>query len=133
MTVREHLGLAYRIDQRINSKMEQVANLHELAVKATATLSDAPRVSTRNVHSMESIIAKISDLEDEISKDIDTLVDTKRDIMHAIKRVDNPEYQTILEQRYLCYRTWEQIAVNLGYDLRYLHKLHTRALDQCGI
>lgn len=133
MTVREQLGLAYRIDQRINAKMEQVANLHELAVKATATLSNTPRSASRNVHSTESIITKIVDLEDELNRDIDTLVDIKCNIMRAIKRVNNPEYQTILEQRYLCYRTWEQIAVNLGYDLRYLHKLHIRALEQCDI
>jgi hypothetical protein len=39
--------------------------------------------------------------------------------------------EQLLELRYLCFKTWEQIAVDLGYDLRYLHKLHSRALDSC--
>ena len=31
MTAKEYLGQAYRIDQRINSKMEQIASLNLLA------------------------------------------------------------------------------------------------------
>ena len=41
------------------------------------------------------------------------------------------EFQTILELRYLCFKPWEQIAVEMGYELRYVFKLHGRALDQC--
>lgn len=65
--------------------------------------------------------------------DIDQLVDLKRDIVAIIKAVENPEYQTLLELRYLCFKTWEQIAVDMGYELRYLHKLHHRALGSCNI
>ena len=49
MTVKEYLSQAYRIDQRINSKLEQVASLRALATKATYTLSDTPPSGSRNV------------------------------------------------------------------------------------
>lgn len=49
MTVKEYLSQAYRIDQRINSKLEQVASLRALATKATSTLSDTPPSGSRNV------------------------------------------------------------------------------------
>ena len=32
-----------------------------------------------------------------------------------IKSVANPEHLTILEKRYLCYLSWEKIAVDMGY------------------
>lgn len=112
MTVKEYLGQAYRIDQRINSKLEQVGS--------------------RNVQSMEGIIVKIIDLENEINTDIDALVDLKREIVGIIKSIDNPEYQTLLELRYLCFFPWEKVAVEMDYDLRYLHKLHRKALEQCS-
>lgn len=133
MATKEYLSQAYRIDQRINSKLEQIVSLRELATKATSTLSDTPKSGTRNIHSMEGIIAKMIDLETEINQDIDTLVDLKREFVTIIKKVNNPEYQTLLELRYLCFKTWEQIAVDMGYDLRYLHKLHGRALEGCEI
>ena len=131
MTAKEYLGQTYRIDQRINSKLEQIASLRELSSKATNTLTDIPRNPSRDIHPMESIIAKMIDLENEINNDIDTLVDLKREIVTIIKVIENPEYQTLLELRYLCFKSWEQIAVDMGYELRYLHKLHGRALKTC--
>ena len=65
----------------------------------------------------------------EINEDIRTLVQTKKDIVHKIKAVQNTEYQTLLELRYLCFKSWEQIAVDMGYELRWLYRLHHRALD----
>ena len=38
--MKEYLSQAFRIDQRIQSKMEQVASLNDLATRATATYSD---------------------------------------------------------------------------------------------
>ena len=78
---------------------------------------------------MESIIVKIVDLEHEINEDIDTLVDLKKDIMTLVKTVKNPEYQTLLELRYLCFKKWEQIAVDMGYTRRHLGRMHLNALN----
>ena len=128
MTAKDFLSQAYRIDQRINSKLEQVQSLRELATKATATLSDVPASGSRKVHSMSDIIDKMIDLEAEINADIDRLVDLKREIVTAIKRVQNPEHQTLLELRYLCFKTWEQIAVQMGYSIQNSYKMHDRAL-----
>ena len=133
MTTKEYLNQAYRLDQRIDAKIAQVASLNELATKCNATLSDMPRNPNRSVSSMADAVDKIVDLQREINRDIDRLVDLKREIVRVIKAVEHPEYQTILEKRYLCFMTWEQIAVDLGYDLRYLHKLHRRALECCVI
>lgn len=131
MTTKNYLAQAYRIDQRINSKLDQISSLRELATKATSTLSDMPHSPNRSTGSMENIIIKMIDLENEINTDIDTLIDLKRDIVKIIKRIQNPEYQTLLELRYLCFSSWEQIAVDMGYDLRYLYKIHGRAVEQC--
>ena len=56
MTAKEYLTQAYRIDQRINSKLEQVSSLRDLSTKATSTFSDVPPSGTRNVHRMEDVI-----------------------------------------------------------------------------
>jgi len=132
MNAKEYLSQAYRIDQRINSKLEQVMSLRDLLGKANVTLTGMPKSPTPNPHSMEDIIVKMVDLESEINDDIDTLVDLKAEIMRCIKRVDNPEYQTLLELRYLCFKRWEKIAVEMGYDLRYVYKLHDQALEACA-
>lgn len=128
LATKDYLHGAYRIDQRINSKLEQVLSLRNLAEKATATLSDTPVSGTRNVHRMEDIIAKMVDMESEINTDIQELMDLKREIIDIIKKVTNTEHQTLLELRYLCFMRWEEISVQLHLDIRWVHRLHNRAL-----
>ena len=130
MTAKEYLGQAYRLDQRINSKLEQVMSLRDLATKATSTLSDVAPSGTRNVHRMEDIIVKIVDLENEINHDMDNLVDLKREMVSVIKAVTDPEYQTLLELRFLCFRTWEQIAVDMNYSIQHIYRLYDKALKE---
>ena len=133
MTAKEYLGQAYRLDQRINSKLEQVMSLRDLTTKATATMSDMPGGGSRNVYRMQDIIGKIIDLEDEINQDIDALVDLKREMVATIKAVADPECQTLLELRYLCFKTWEQIAVQMGYGIDNIYKMHHKALKEVAV
>ena len=130
MKIKEYLMQAYRIDQRINSKLEQIASLHDLATKATVTYSDMPRNPNRGKSKIEDAIIKIMELEEEINKDIDKLVDLKADITHLIKKLDSHEYQIILEQRYLSFKSWEQIAVDMGYSMQHTFRLHDKALRE---
>ena len=128
MTTKEYLSQAFSLDQRINCKLEQIARLRELAEKATQTLSDMPGSATRNTNRMEETIIKMIDLENEINDDIDKLIDIKRGITYLISVVTNPDEQILLELRYLCFKTWEQIAADTGYSIQNVYKLHSRAL-----
>ena len=133
MTKKEYLSQAYRLDQRINSKLAQVTALNDLATKCTSTLSDMPSNPNRGISTMADAVEKIVDLQVEINRDIDALVDLKRDIVRAIKAVENTEYQTILELRYLCFKTWEQIAVDMGYNVRHVYRIHDEAVERIPI
>lgn len=130
LSAKDYLSQAYRIDQRINSKIEQVQSLRTLAEKATATLSDMPSSGTRNVHSMEDVIAKMVDMEMEINADLTRLINLKHEIVTVIKCIASPELQTLLELRYLCFKTWEEISVTLHLDIRWIHRLHNKALSE---
>ena len=129
MTAKEYLGQAYRLDQRINSKLEQVASLNELATKCTWALTGMPRNPNRRTSTMAEVVAKIVDLQTEINYDIDRLIDLKREMVMLIKSVDNTECQTLLELRYLCFKTWEQIAVDMGYTIDNVYRIHRKALS----
>ena len=130
MTAKEYLGQARFLDMRINSKIQQVASLNELATKCTTTISDMPKNPNRGDSRMADSVIKIIDLQDEINSDINKLVELKREIMGVIKAVPNMEYQTLLEKRYLCFITWEQIAVDMNYSMQYTFRIHERALKE---
>jgi DNA-directed RNA polymerase specialized sigma subunit len=130
LSAKEYLSQAFRIDQRINAKLEQVENLRCRSTKTTATLSDTSVMYTRDAHSADGIIVKLIDLENEINADIDRLVDLKRDIYEVFRSIHDPELQLLLELRYLCYKNWSEISVALDLDDRYVYKLHGRALTE---
>ena len=104
MTAKEYMEQARYLDMQINSKIEQVRSLNELATRVTTVYSDMPHSPNRNTSRMEETIAKIIDLESEIDRDIDALVDLKREIMRVVNSIESAEYRTILEMRYLQFK-----------------------------
>ena len=133
MTAKEYLSQAYRLDQRAASKAEQIFQLRGLATQATATMSNMPRNASPNYHRMEGIIVKIADLENDLNADIDRLLDLKREIVKVIDAVENPDQQLLLSLRYLNFKSWEQIAVTLGYSMVYTFQLHKKALENVKV
>ena len=133
MTAKEYLAQAFRLDQRINSKLEQVSRLRNLAMKATGSFQ-AERLSGTKQHSpMESSLVKVIDLEYEINDDIDRLVDLKREIIEVVNSVQPAECQLVLEMRYLSFMTWEEIADRMNYSYRQIHRIHGQALSNIRI
>ena len=63
-----------------------------------------------------------------VYRTIDKLVDLKRAITGCIMSVQDMEYQSLLEKRYLCLMTWEQIAAENGCSVRNIHMMHGEAL-----
>ena len=133
MTPKEYLNQAYWLDRRIDSKLEQLSALKDMVTKTTSAMTDDVVSHTRNVHSMQDVVAKIIDMQAEINADIDRLVDLKSEIMHVIKDVRNPEHQTLLELRYLCFKSWEYVAEQMGYNVRHIYRLHDEAVEQITI
>ena len=131
MNTKTYLSQARYLDMRIKSKLQQVDSLNELATTCTSVLTGMPRNPSGSTSRMADAVCKIVDLQAEINRDIDRLVDLKREMVRLIKAVDNTEYQTLLELRYLCFKRWEDVAAELGYDSRYVYKLHDQALESC--
>jgi DNA-directed RNA polymerase specialized sigma subunit len=127
---KKFLSQAFHIDQRINSKLEQVLSLRSLAEKATTTLSKTPPSSSRDTQPMETVIVKMMDMETAIDADLGRLVDLKHEIVSVLSRIEDSDLQAILELRYLCYMTWKDIAATLTVHISWVHRLHAKALAE---
>lgn len=132
ITPKEYLMQASRIDRRINIKIDQIASLKALSEKATSTFSNMPKGS-RNIHSKENIITKILDLELELEQDIIEFLDIKRDIFIRIKAIGNADLEMVLEERYLCLKSWDDIAKVMKCGVDNLYKLHHKALSKFSV
>ena len=133
MNAKEYLGQAYWLDKRINSKLNMVMSLRETATKTTSVMHDDVVSHTRNVHSMQDVIVKIIEIERELDADIDRLVDLKAEVRRAISQVEEPEQQLVLELRYLCYKKWSEIMIELNYSEPTVYRLHDEALKKIAV
>ena len=133
MTTKEYLNQAYWLDRRINSKLEQLTSLRVMATKTTSIMSNEVVSHSRNNHSMQDIIARIVDMQAEVNADIDRLVQLKQDIMQVIRSVKNPELQTLLELRYLCFKDWTEIARAMHCTESNVFKVYSKALQAVKI
>ena len=75
MTARTYLSQSLRLNQRINSKLEQIQSLRELATKCTPFLTGMPKSPNQGSSVMADAVIKIVNLEAELQQDIDRLVD----------------------------------------------------------
>lgn len=129
MTNKEYLRQAYRLDQKINSDIEEVARLREMATSISSpVLGDKVQTSRSGDAPFVRSIEKILLLEEKIDREIDTLVDLKQQMRDVIAAVPDTDERMVLRYRYIHNLTWEQIGNELNADARTIRRWHGSAL-----
>jgi DNA-directed RNA polymerase specialized sigma subunit len=128
MTAKEYLSQAFLLDRKIKSKERQLESLRAHAGYVSPSISDMPKGSPSRQSLVEETAVRILSLEEHITEQIAELVRLKKGIAEAISRVNNPEYETILEMRYLSFMQWEEITDRMGYGSNYVFEIHRKAL-----
>ena len=124
---KEYLLGYQRLNQRINRLLLEQQQWRELATRVSPNLSGMPRGGGEG--GTQGTISKIIDLETEINAEIDKLVDKRKEIESIIRAVEDSTLRTLLEYRYINGKKWEEIALMMGYDYRWILRLHGRALN----
>lgn len=130
MTAKEYLSQARTLDMRIKSKLQQIESLNDLATSCTTVYSDMPRNPNRGGSKVERAVLKIIEVEDSLKRDVEDLVELKKEIMQTIHSVSDVELQTLLEKRYLCFLSWEKIAVDMHYSIQHIFRMHDQVLSK---
>ncbi len=131
MNAKEYLSQALWLDQRVNTKLEQLQTLRELSMKVSANLTVEKVAGGNNKKGhMENTVVRIVDLEKEIKEDVERSIAIKAEIMNTISQVDDPIGQIILEMRYINGKGWDEISSSLNYRDSSIFKIHSRALKE---
>ena len=129
MTPKEYLRQANRLDQRINSDIEEVGRLRQMATSVSSPiLGERVQSSHSGDAPFARSIEKMILLEHHIDEEIDLYVDLKEQIRQVISRIDDPDEQMVLRYRYIHNMTWEQIGDKLFSDRSTVYRWHERAL-----
>lgn len=129
MTLKEFLNRGYHAKARIRAKEERIENWRQIAESITAQIRPDSAGSSLPSKKVEDCACNIVDLQNEIKEEIAALVQAEREVGKFIR--DAPLDETdrfIMELRYLNYKKWEEIAVELNYAYRWIMRRHKRAI-----
>lgn len=116
-------------DAQISSKLDEVVKLRAMATKITPTLSADVVSGSRSQDKLGDSVSMIVDLEADINRRIDNLIELKRSAMELLDKLQNPNHFEILDKRYFQYKSLEQISVDMGYTYRNICYIHGKALQ----
>ena len=129
MRAKQYLSQYRRCKKKIARLEEQIQALAELCSGIAAPQIDGDRVqSSHNPDRMGEVIAKKSDLEAELMDEVVNAIDIMNEVTDTINEVENVDYQTLLEKRYIGFKTWEVIADEMHFSARWVLTMHGRAL-----
>lgn len=117
-------------DSRISAKLEELQHTKEMALRVTPTLKKDAASGTGTQDKLAEAVAKIVDLEATINEDISRYIAAKQEISAVIDKLSDPDQLQVLHMRYVQYKTWEQIACDMGFSYRWVCTIHGRALQQ---
>lgn len=87
------------------------------------------QLKTEDGHKVElgKAVAELVDAQERAKAEVDRLTALEQEIVQTIERIVEP-YQTLLYERYINGKTFEQIAVYMTYSWRQIIRLHGQAL-----
>jgi len=127
MNAKDYLMQVKRLDYLIKNKQDEIEKLKAMTLNGENYGGE--RVSTSpNPQSQENLYIKIIEFKNRLESDVIKSIELKKEIISVIDKVTNADYVYILHERYLNFKTWEEIAVEMNYTYRWITELHGRAL-----
>lgn len=116
-------------DKDIDSKLFQLERLRAQAENVQSVDYSKDIVHGGKGRDITDILHNIIELQKEINDDIDALVDAKRHWRQALSLLCGLD-RAVIEKYYFEAKTWEQTAVELEKDYRWIMRVHGRALKR---
>lgn len=131
MTIKAFLNQAFYLDRLIEANKCELERLRLLAESVPIPDLSQERVQGGEQSDYVSkIVVSIVDLEKEIQVDIDRYIQVKQDIRCVINAIKKPILKLILQERYLNFKKWQEIADDTNYSLQRLFEIHNEALRE---
>lgn len=109
---------------------QAAARLHAISDHIAELRAVCEQLRTEDGHriALDKAVAELVDAGEKAAAEITQLCRVECEVSAAIDRVPEP-YRTLLYERYINGKTWEQVAVRMNYSYRHTTKLHGTALN----
>lgn len=122
----------YRVNElAIERTQEELEKWRSRAEKCTAGVGASHSGCGGNL--IQESVEHICEWENLLCRQVKKDIFTRKTIETAISHVSDKRMRLLLQYRYIDGMTWEQIAVRLHLDYRWILRLHGRALSRLTI
>lgn len=130
LNIKNRLQNYSRLSQEVDQLADQVFSLRQTmySIKSSSDMSLIP-ASSGNHDKIGDIVAKIADLENNYLHKIDGLMQEQRDLEKLIEKLE-PVERLLIRTKYIECKTFEEVAVLIGYTWRHTIRLHGNILDK---
>lgn len=130
ITAKQYLQQISRLDKMINNKLSEIYQLRTMATSITVA-TDSERVQTSGSKDhMGDSVAKMVDLENEAKELILQYTELRQKIISQIDNMPKEKHYSVLHLKYVDGKTFEEIAVGMGYTWRNIMYFHKDALEE---
>ena len=131
MTAKEFLRRARDIDRRVDEATERAERIRaKLEAGRMSSLTGMPRGGGAD---WTETADRLIELERVVNARTRELVRWKLAAIDAIRSVEEPRLSEVLELYYIDGLTWEQVAQRMTLDVRWVYRLHGRALTRVRV
>lgn len=117
-----------KLDIQIRNKLIEKQQWHDIALGITASMEGERVQSSGGKSKMANAVEKCVDMEAEIDKLVDELIDIKKEVIQTIEQLDSPIEYNLLHMRYIQYISLQEIADHYNRDYGWATTTHGRAL-----
>ena len=82
---------------------------------------------------MSGYAAKLDELLRDLDEQAQRCIDIRKEIVKKIEAMQDETEKLVLRLRYIHGKKWEEIAVEMDLDIRWVYRLHGRALQHFQI
>lgn len=119
----------YRQALRLQAELEQeVEQLDSAAKRVTPMLSGIPS-GQGDGNALPRAVEGLIQAKEELAAQIDTCGTVRLEVVAAIDQVTNPRDHEILRRRYILGQRWEEIAVEMHLEYRWVTRRHRRTVE----
>lgn len=128
---KDYLRQIALLNAKIQSRLDELQDIRDRALGLKAITYDRDPVQTSGAgDSMADAVARYIDKTKEIQEMTDELVARKHKIVGEIEQLSDPRHVRLLNLRYVSGLTFEAIADEMGYDVRWIYSIHGSALQE---
>ncbi len=128
METKNFLSQPRKIDLQIRNKLIEKQQWKDIALGITANMEGERVQSSGSQQKMADAIAKCIDMEAEIDRLVDLLIDKKKEVIGVIEQVDSPIEYDILHRIYIQHMSLSDVADHYGKEYGWITTTHGRAL-----